>query len=129
MSRGRLNHVVNLLGFNIGTLPFPYLGVPIFKGKPKAAYLKPLADKIKIKLASWKASLLSIAGRVELVKSIIHSMLTHSISIYSWPVSLLKDIEKWIRNFIWSGDISKRKIVTISWKKVCKPYDEWGSWS
>ncbi|PNX87320.1 ribonuclease H, partial [Trifolium pratense] len=32
-------------------------------GKPKAIYFQPLVDKIKTKLASWKASLLSYAGR------------------------------------------------------------------
>jgi hypothetical protein len=56
--------IVQHLGFKVGSLPFNYLGVPIFKGKPKACYLQPIADKIKNKLSSWKASLLSIAGRV-----------------------------------------------------------------
>ena len=48
------------------------------------------------------------------------------MTIYSWPISLLKDTEKAIRNFIWSGDISKRKLVTVSWKNVCKPLNEGG---
>jgi hypothetical protein len=126
ISQVRLNHIVNLIGFNVGSLPFNYLGVPIFKGKPKASFFYPMADKIKAKLSSWKASLLSIAGRTQLVKSVIHSMLMHSISVYAWPVSLLKSIETWARNFIWSGDISKRKLVTVSWKKVCMPYSEGG---
>jgi hypothetical protein len=67
-----------------------------------------LADRVKIKLASWKAYLLSMAGKVQLVKSVIFSMLLHSITIYAWPVSLIKDIEKWLRNFIWSGNVDKR---------------------
>jgi len=93
ISVSRINHITDLIGFNRGSLPFLYLGVPIFKGKPKKLFLQPIADKIKSKLSSWKASLLSIAGRVVLVKSIIQGMLIHSISIYSWPQSLLKDIE------------------------------------
>jgi hypothetical protein len=122
ISHGRLNLIVQLLNFNIGSLPFNYLGVPIFKGKPKASYLQPIADKIKLKLSAWKVSLLSIAGRVQLVRSVIQSMLIYSISLYSWSVSLLKDIEKSVRNFIWSGDIDRRKLVTISWKKICRPF-------
>jgi len=35
-------------------------------------------------------------------------------------------MEKCIKNFIWSGDIGKRKLVTVSWKKLCKPYEEGG---
>ena len=126
ISVSRINRITNLIGFNKGSLPFFYLGVPIFKGKPKKSFLQPIADKIKSKLSSWKASLLSIAGTVVLVKSIIQGMLIHSISIYSWPQALLKDIECWVRNFIWSGDVSKRKMVTISWNKICKPYLEGG---
>ncbi|CAJ2652437.1 unnamed protein product [Trifolium pratense] len=53
-------------------------------------------------------------------------MLTYSISLYSWPASLLKDIEKCVRNFIWSGDIDKRKLVTTSWKKICRPLSQGG---
>ncbi|GAU21095.1 hypothetical protein TSUD_10120 [Trifolium subterraneum] len=72
ISHARLLHIAAFLGFNIGSLPFVYLGVPIFK------------------------------------------------------VSLLKELKKWIKNFIWSGDIFQRKLVTVSWKKLCRPYSEGG---
>jgi len=81
---------------------------------------------VKSKLANWKASLLSIAGRVQLVKSVITSMLTHTMSVYSWPISLLRSMEKCIKNFIWSGDTAKRKLVTVAWKKVCNSYEGGG---
>lgn len=126
ISNSRMNFLVNMLGFSIGTLPFNYLGVPIFKGKPKAACLQPIADKVKLKLAAWKASLLSIAGRVQLIKSVIHIMLIHTITVYSWPISLLKDLERMIWNFIWSGDVDKRKLVTVAWHKTCRPFNERG---
>jgi hypothetical protein len=57
---------VNAIGFKVGSLSFNYLGVPIFKGKPKARYFYLIADKIKAKLGAWKAFILSIAGRVQL---------------------------------------------------------------
>jgi hypothetical protein len=107
-------------------LPFIYLGVPIFKGKPKTAYFQPLVDKIKIKLASWKASLLSYAGRCQLIKSVVQSMMIYSITIYSWPISLIKELEKYLRNFLWSGNLNIRKFVTVSLKTVCSPLDEGG---
>jgi ribonuclease HI len=126
VSDGRLNHMVQMLGFSIGSLPFTYLGAPIFKGKPKKIHFQAVADKVKLKLANWKASLLSIAGRMQLVKSVIQGMLVHTMTIYSWPISLLRDLERWIKNFIWSGDITKKKLVTVSWKKVCAPLEEGG---
>jgi hypothetical protein len=51
-------------------------------------------------------------------------MLGHTMSIYSWPIKILRDIEKWIKNFIWSGDVTKRKMVTVTWRKICADYDE-----
>lgn len=60
-------------------------------------------------------------GRVQLVQSVIQGMLAYSFHIYAWPVSLLKTIDGWIRNFIWSGDVNKRKLVTVAWHKLCTP--------
>ncbi|MCI27995.1 RNA-directed DNA polymerase (Reverse transcriptase), partial [Trifolium medium] len=68
ITQGRLAIIAQLLNFKMGNLPFNYLGVPIFKGKPKVFHLQPIADKIKMKLSAWKASLLSMAGRVQLVR-------------------------------------------------------------
>jgi len=124
ISNGRLNIIKQLLNFSIGSLPFSYLGVPIFKGKPKVSHLQPIADRIKMKLSAWKASLLSMAGRIQLVRSVIQGMIIYSISLYSWPISLIKAVEKHIRNFIWSGDTDRRKLVTVSWKKLCRPYSQ-----
>jgi len=53
-------------------------------------------------------------------------MLIHTITVYDRPVSLLKEVETCFRNFIWSGDITKRKLVTVAWKKLCKPYSQGG---
>jgi len=126
INQHRLNNIVNLLGFSLGSLPFTYHGAPIFKGTPKRIHFQSIADKVKIKLESWKASLLSIGGRIQLVKVVVQSMLLHTMSVYSWPISLLIEIEKWIKNFIWSGDITKNKIITMAWKKICASYEEGG---
>jgi hypothetical protein len=48
ISQARLTSIANSLGFCIGSLPFIYLGVPIFKGKPKSLYFQPLVDKVKL---------------------------------------------------------------------------------
>jgi hypothetical protein len=54
---------------------------------------------------------------------ISHSKFANSrISIYVWRVSLLKDLERCVKNLIWSRDNSKRKLVIVAWEKVCKPY-------
>ncbi|CAI8585506.1 unnamed protein product [Vicia faba] len=115
----RHGFLASRIGFKMEHLPFSYLGVPIFKGRPKAIYLQPVADKIKVKLEAWKAILLSIAGIIQLVNC--HSyMLLYSFRIYSCPVNLIKTIESWCMNFIWSGNIEKRNLVIAAWDQCCQ---------
>ncbi|KAL6221415.1 hypothetical protein ACLB2K_009166 [Fragaria x ananassa] len=121
--RGRVHR---LLGYKSGSAPFIYLGVPIFKGMPRRRHLQAIADKANSRLTSWKGKLLSIAGRVQLVKDIFQSMLLHSFSVYLWPSSLLKYLAVCARNFIWSGDVAIKKLVTVSWKQLCCPRNEAG---
>lgn len=45
MSFSRLNFPSDFVGFEIGYLPFVYLGLPLFKGKPKAVFLHFIAYK------------------------------------------------------------------------------------
>lgn len=103
-----------------------FLGVSILKGKPKMSHLQPIANRIKCKLASWKCSIIFIMGRMQLVNSIINNMLLYSFHIYVWPVALHKSTDRWIRNFVSSGNIYIKKIVIVAWKKCCLPTAEGG---
>lgn len=116
----KVQTILNRTGFSRGSMPFNYLGVPLFKGKPKVSYFRPIADRILAKLSGWKGSNLSMAGRICLVKSVIKGILTHTILVYSWPVTLLTEIEKVARNFIWTTSIVKRKLCVAAWCKMCK---------
>lgn len=64
MSMDRHKALADLLGFTMVNPSFLYLGVPIFVGSPKAHYFSFVANRIKIKLAHWKACLLSMGGRL-----------------------------------------------------------------
>lgn len=64
MTSSRSQMITGMLGFSVGTIPFSYLGCPIFKGKPKGTYFQYIIDRIKVKFATWKGTLLSIMGRV-----------------------------------------------------------------
>ncbi|KAF1898180.1 hypothetical protein Lal_00032945 [Lupinus albus] len=89
----RISTMSATLGFNVDNLPFNYLGVHLFKGEPRRLHLQPITDKIIVKLATWKGLSLSIMGRVELVKLVIHSMLAYSFHIYDWPSNLIKELD------------------------------------
>jgi len=98
----RIVAIASITGFSYGSLPFVYLGIPLFRGKPKTVHLRPIFDKIKAKLGSWKGRMLTIMGRVQLVNVVVSSMLVFSFHVYRWPKSLLASLSKLIRNFVWS---------------------------
>ena len=53
-------------------------------------------------------------------------ILAYSFNLYKWPVSLLKQVEQWCRNFIWTGDILKKGIATVKWDTICSPLENGG---
>ncbi|KAL6225674.1 hypothetical protein ACLB2K_004523 [Fragaria x ananassa] len=118
--------IVDLLGIPEGTTPFTYLGVPIFRGKPMVSHFQYIVDKIRLRFSSWKGSLLSMAGRVQLIKSVMASMVVYSFQIYEWPVNLLSRLEVRCRNFLWSGSMDKRGVPLVAWKTCCALMDEGG---
>jgi len=117
----RIVTITSITGFSHGSLPFSYLGILLFKGKPRTTHFRPIFDKIKAKISTWKGKLLSIMGRVQLINAVISSMLVYSFHIYQWPSSLLYELTKCIKNFIWSGDPDHKKICTVAWSTLCKP--------
>ncbi|XP_057803511.1 uncharacterized protein LOC131018823 [Salvia miltiorrhiza] len=114
------------IDFAPGAFPFTYLGVPLFVGRVRASYLRPIHDRILQKFARWRGRHLSMAGRICLVKSVIQSSITHSMMIYRWPRSLLKILDAKCRNFIWTGNTEKCAACTVAWARVCAIKEEGG---
>lgn len=114
------------LGIGTGSLPFTYLGVPLFTGAPKTRHLQSIADGIIAKFALWKGNSLSMAGRICLVQSFIQGAFVHSMMIYRWPKTVLRKLEACMRNFVVTGDILRAGSVKVSWKRCCVPKEEGG---
>ncbi|XP_042482198.1 uncharacterized protein LOC122062615 [Macadamia integrifolia] len=121
VSPHRKGFIVDLLNIPICSLPTRYLGVEIFKGIVKKDRILCLMDKIKARLQGWRGKLLSMAGRVELIRSVISGMPIHNFSVYWWHESVINTVERWMRNFLWLGDIDTVKKISVKWEEVCKP--------
>jgi hypothetical protein len=61
------HNIQSIMGIKVGTLPFTYLGLPIFRGRPKSVYFLAIIDKFRSKLSAWKGLQLSQAGRLPLI--------------------------------------------------------------
>lgn len=60
-----------------------YLGVLTFHGASSTFRLRPIADGLRVRIASWKGRILSFAGRIHLMKSILELSLMHSFRVYN----------------------------------------------
>ena len=54
-------------------------------------------------MKGWKEKLLSQAGKEIMIKAIIQSIPTYSMSVFRLPTSLCKDIEAMIKKFWWGA--------------------------
>lgn len=107
-------------------LPSTYLGLPLFSGRLSKSMCAPLINKVRQRLESWKASILSFAGRVELIISTLSSFHIFWSMAFPLPSSVLSELDKVCRQFIWGDTYMKRKIHTVSWDLICLPRDEGG---
>jgi hypothetical protein len=65
---------------------------------------------------------MNIAGRRELVRSVLSSLPVYLLTVVKAPKNFLKEIDKLRRRFLWAGDqqLSGGK-CKVAWGKVCMP--------
>ncbi|XP_071713091.1 uncharacterized protein [Rutidosis leptorrhynchoides] len=105
----------------VGVFPIEYLGIPIALSCNKISMWDSIIKKIKKKLAGWKGRCLSFGGRLVMVNAVIYNLPLHYMSIYKAPISVIKQLERLRRNFLWSGDCLKKKPCLVKWDSVCLP--------
>ncbi|CAN1845613.1 Putative ribonuclease H protein At1g65750 [Linum perenne] len=82
-----------------------YLGVPVLHGRILRRTYQPILDRMDAKLSGWKASSLSLAGRITLALSVLNA-----ITAYAMQTSVLPS----------------QNIHLVSWDTICKPKDRGG---
>ncbi|XP_026399691.1 uncharacterized protein LOC113295576 [Papaver somniferum] len=103
-----------------------YLGVQIMPGAVKYRHISNVIDKIKKQLSVWKGKMLSFQDRVVLINSVISSYAIHNMAIYKWPRKFIQQVERAIRNFLWSGDDDTARKFVVGYDKICCPVKEGG---
>ncbi|XP_075665470.1 uncharacterized protein LOC142635149 [Castanea sativa] len=68
-------------------------------GQQKKACSNQIKERIWNKMQGWKEKLLSQAGNEVMIKAVIQSIPTYSMSVFQLPIGLIKDIEAMICKF------------------------------
>ncbi|KAJ4758242.1 RNA-directed DNA polymerase (reverse transcriptase)-related family protein [Rhynchospora pubera] len=110
--------IMEMLNATAGDDEHIYLGVPVTA--TRSAHFKRLVDKVQAKLNSWSSKLLSQAGKIVLIKSVIEPMVLYGAAGGSLPETIVQKINQLVRNFFWQNG-EKNKMHLINWSIITKP--------
>lgn len=116
-----LQNVSQTLLCKSGTLPFTYLGLPIGGNTARINAWDPIIERMSRKLETWKGSLLSIGGRLTLLKATLSSLPLYYMSLFPILVGVVEKIIKLQRQFLWSGNSANKKLVPVPWSLIERP--------
>ncbi|GLT60633.1 hypothetical protein SLA2020_333910 [Shorea laevis] len=95
-----------------------YLGLPTSWGRSKKQSLQFVIEKVQQKLQAWKKSLLSVAGREVLIKSVAQSIPTYAMYCFKFPKNVCHQLNSLMSNFWWGQRDDKSRIHWVSWGKL-----------
>nr|GEU51426.1 reverse transcriptase domain, reverse transcriptase zinc-binding domain protein [Tanacetum cinerariifolium] len=110
------------MALNNGIASNMFHGVRIVKLSP---WLHVLVMK-QARLSGWKANLLSIGGRLTLIKSVIESLGICYFSIFKAPEMVIKSLESLRANFFWGSHESSKKLSWVKWSNTLASFDKGG---
>ncbi|GKB04934.1 RNA-directed DNA polymerase, eukaryota [Tanacetum coccineum] len=106
--------------------PFTYLGSMVGGDMHRLQSWNDMVDRVKRRLSKWKMKMLSIGGRLTLVKSVLGSMPIFHMSLFKVPSGILHTLESIRSHFFKGHDMSSKKASWVNWNKVIAPKEKGG---
>lgn len=97
------------------SFPIQYLGLPLTLGRMRMVHLHYIHDRAKGRLAGWQGRLVSMAGRRELVRSVLSSLPVYLLTVIKAPKKFLKELDKLRKRFVWAGDGELTGGASVRW--------------
>ena len=110
--------MAKVLGCGVAKLPMTFLGVPVGGNMGRCENWARIVQKFKSKLCQWKARMLSVGGRLTLLKSVVSNLPTYYMSLYLMPVTVQKQLESMRNRFFLGGDLGEKKVPWVKWN-IC----------
>ena len=85
---------------NLVELPITYLGVPLGASMSRFSSWQPIIERIQNRLSSWKASCISRAGKLILIKAVLSSFPVYYLSIFKMSKKVAAEINRIQRRFL-----------------------------
>nr|GEW19992.1 RNA-directed DNA polymerase, eukaryota [Tanacetum cinerariifolium] len=126
VDQDKVGRVANKLGCLILKSPFMYLGSYVGGNMNRLKAWDEIIDRVRRRLSKWKMKMLSIGGRLTLLKSVLGSMPIFHMSLFKVPSGILRILESIRSQFFNSNEGSKKKASWVQWNRVLAPKENGG---
>ncbi|GJZ63126.1 RNA-directed DNA polymerase, eukaryota, reverse transcriptase zinc-binding domain protein [Tanacetum coccineum] len=85
-----------------------------------------LIYRFKARLPGWNANLLSVGGRLTLIKSVLGSLGIYYFSLFKALETIVKALESFRASFFWGGSEDSKKLAWVKWSNILASLDKGG---
>lgn len=103
VSSAERSRILVIFSFAEGTLPVRYLGLPLMTQVMRRQDYIPLVERVRNKINTWTCRFLSYAGRLQLIKPVLMSIVNFWSAVFRLPSKCLKEVEQLCSAFLWTG--------------------------
>ncbi|XP_062115077.1 uncharacterized protein LOC133829254 [Humulus lupulus] len=115
------NNILSSMVIEEGHFPLKYLGVNLKPARWQVADCSEIIKKLQARLHVWASRHLSFAGRTQLIFSVLLGIRNYWMQIFMLPISVIQEIDRICRNFLWGANGHCSKFHCSSWSQVCLP--------
>ncbi|GJV37685.1 RNA-directed DNA polymerase, eukaryota [Tanacetum coccineum] len=121
-----VTQVANSIGCLTLSLPFQYLGVNIGSHMSQIKSWDIVLNKVQGRLSKWKSKVLSVGGRLTLLKYVLGATPIYYMSMYKAPMYVINKLEAICSHFFNGGDPNICKMTFVKWENVLASKDKGG---
>ncbi|CAN1177768.1 LINE-1 retrotransposable element ORF2 protein [Linum perenne] len=120
LPRPLASHYASMLGVGSIGVQDKYLGLPSLVPRSKRDMFRFVEDKLLEKLAGWKQSCLSPAGKETLIKTVASALPIYVMSCFRLPTSICRKLNSHLARFWWNGQNQSHPIHWLKWTDLCQ---------
>jgi hypothetical protein len=103
-----------------------YVGLPTLIGCSSVTTFNGIKGRIWNKINGWKEKFLSHPSKEILLKAVIQTIPTYTMSVFQLPKTLSGEINSMMNKFWWGHQENDHNIAWMSWNKLGKTRDKGG---
>jgi len=113
-----IHYLAHFFGCGVSALPSTYLGLPLGASFKCKVVWDPIVERFQKRLVGWKSNMLSKVGRLTLFQSTLWSLPIYYMSLFTIPASVASQLEKIMRDFLWSKHAGVNSVRWVSWDEI-----------